>query len=162
MALFTHERITTTLGKAKEMRPFAEKLITLSKKDTLAARRRVARHIRSKKTVKKLFETLGPRYAERPGGYTRLYHLGHRPGDAADTALVELVGALDGADSADATETETTSTAAATDPAAASVPADASAADGETDAGDAGEVSAARGDPSDGDTADDSGTGGRS
>jgi len=90
-ALFTHERITTTLMKAKEMRPFAERLITLSKKDTLLARRRVARHIRDKAALKKLFETLAPRFADRPGGYTRLYHVGHRPGDAADMALIELV-----------------------------------------------------------------------
>jgi len=92
-ALFTHEKITTTLMKAKEMRPFAEKLITLSKKDTLLARRRVARHIRDKAALKKLFETLAPRFAHRPGGYTRLYHVGHRPGDAADMALIELVEA---------------------------------------------------------------------
>jgi len=93
IALFTHERITTTLMKAKEMRPFAEKLITVSRRDTLHARRNVARDIRDKEALKKLFETLGPRYAERPGGYTRLYHVGHRPGDAADMAIVELVGA---------------------------------------------------------------------
>ena len=92
-ALFTHEKITTTLMKAKEMRPFAEKLITMSKKDTLLARRRVARHIRDKAALKKLFETLAPRFADRPGGYTRLYHVGHRPGDAADMALIELVEA---------------------------------------------------------------------
>jgi large subunit ribosomal protein L17 len=92
-ALFTHEKITTTLMKAKEMRPFAEKLITLSKKDTLLARRRVARHIRDKAALKKLFETLAPRFADRPGGYTRLYHVGHRPGDAADMALIEFVDA---------------------------------------------------------------------
>jgi large subunit ribosomal protein L17 len=93
IALFTHERITTTLMKAKEMRPFAEKLITVSRRDTLHARRNVAKNIRDKEALKKLFETLGPRYAERPGGYTRLYHVGHRPGDTADMAIVELVGA---------------------------------------------------------------------
>ena len=92
-ALFTHERITTTLMKAKEMRPFAEKLITISRRDTLHARRNVARNIRDKSALKKLFETLGPRYADRPGGYIRLYHLGYRPGDTADMALVELVDA---------------------------------------------------------------------
>jgi large subunit ribosomal protein L17 len=95
IALFTHERITTTLMKAKEMRSFAEKLITVSRKDTLHARRNVARDIRDKAALKKLFETLGPRYADRPGGYTRLYHVGHRPGDAADMAIVELVGAVE-------------------------------------------------------------------
>ena len=95
IALFTHERITTTLMKAKEMRSFAEKLITVSRKDTLHARRNVARDIRDKAALQKLFETLGPRYADRPGGYTRLYHVGHRPGDAADMAIVELVGAVE-------------------------------------------------------------------
>jgi large subunit ribosomal protein L17 len=93
IALFTHERITTTLMKAKEMRPFAEKLITVARRDTLHARRNVARNIRDKAALKKLFETLGPRFVERQGGYTRLYHLGHRPGDAADLAMVELVDA---------------------------------------------------------------------
>lgn len=95
IALFTHERIRTTLMKAKEMRPFAEKLITVSRRDTLHARRNVAKDIRDKEALKKLFETLGPRYADRPGGYTRLYHVGYRPGDAADMAIVELVGAAE-------------------------------------------------------------------
>ncbi|MFQ5669428.1 MAG: 50S ribosomal protein L17 [Acidobacteriota bacterium] len=95
-ALFAHERITTTLMKAKEVRSFAEKLITVSRRDTLAARRRVARDIREKAILKKLFETLAPRYADRPGGYTRIFHLGFRPGDTADMAMVELVGAAPG------------------------------------------------------------------
>ena len=90
-ALIQHERIRTTLMKAKAMRPFAERLITLSKKDTLTARRRVAQDIRDHAALKKLFSTLAARYASRPGGYTRLYHIGHRPGDASDMALVELV-----------------------------------------------------------------------
>ena len=86
-------KIRTTEAKAKALRPYAEKLITAAKKDTLHARRQAARHIRDKEALKRLFETIGPRFAERPGGYTRLYHLGHRPGDAADMALIELVDA---------------------------------------------------------------------
>jgi len=93
IALFTHERIRTTLMKAKEMRPYAERLITRSRQDTLAARREVARDVRDSDALRKLFGTLGPRYAARPGGYTRLYRLGSRPGDAAEMALVELVDA---------------------------------------------------------------------
>ncbi len=111
-ALFTHERITTTLMKAKELRPFAEKLITVSRQDTLHARRNVARDIRDKAALKKLFETLGPRYAERPGGYTRLYHLGHRPGDAADMAMIELVGAAEPAEAKAAADEDKSESAA--------------------------------------------------
>src|SRR5882672_7938029 len=87
-SLFRHERIRTTLPKAKELRPFAEKLITLARRDDLHARRQVAREVADRDIVKKLFSSLGPRFATRPGGYTRILHLG----DGAQTALVELVG----------------------------------------------------------------------
>jgi len=91
-ALFRHERLTTTLPKAKELRPLAERLITLARRDDLHARRRVLRQVSDKAVVKKLFDTLGPRFATRPGGYTRALKLGPRPGDGADMAIVELVG----------------------------------------------------------------------
>ncbi|OLD65947.1 MAG: 50S ribosomal protein L17 [Acidobacteria bacterium 13_1_40CM_2_68_5] len=90
--LFRHERLTTTLPKARELRPFAEKLITLARRDDLHARRQVVRQIGDRVVVKKLFDTLGPRFASRPGGYTRALKLGPRPGDGADMAIVELVG----------------------------------------------------------------------
>src|SRR5437588_399003 len=93
-ALFERERIRTTLMKAKELRPYAEKLITLAKRDEgrLAARRQVARDIKDPKIVKKLFESLGTRFATRPGGYTRILRLGPRSGDGAEMAIVELLG----------------------------------------------------------------------
>jgi len=91
-SLFVHEKVRTTLAKAKELRPFAEKLVTLSKKETLHARRQVLRHIPNREVVAKLFDTLSARYAERPGGYTRILKLGPRRGDHAEMALVELVG----------------------------------------------------------------------
>jgi large subunit ribosomal protein L17 len=93
-ALFERERIRTTLMKAKELRPYAEKLITLAKRDEgkLAARREVARDIKDPKIVKKLFDKLGTRYATRPGGYTRILKLGPRRGDGAEMAIVELLG----------------------------------------------------------------------
>ncbi len=90
-SLFDKERIRTTLGKAKELRPFAEKLVTLSKRETLHARRLVLRHIHDEKVVAKMFDTLSARYAQRPGGYTRILHLGPRRGDLAEMAIVELV-----------------------------------------------------------------------
>src|SRR5881409_2103104 len=90
--LFRHERLKTTLPKARELRPFAEKLITLARRDDLHARRQVVRQIGDRVVVKKLFDTLGPRFASRPGGYTRALKLGPRPGDGADMAIVELVG----------------------------------------------------------------------
>lgn len=91
--LFDKERLHTTLGKAKELRPFAERLVTLSKRETLHARRQVLRHIRDKQVVAKLFDTISARFAQRPGGYTRIIKLGPRRGDSAEMALIELVGA---------------------------------------------------------------------
>jgi large subunit ribosomal protein L17 len=93
-ALFERERIRTTLMKAKELRPYAEKLITLAKRDDdrLHARRLVLRDIHDPVIVKKLFDTLGSRYATRPGGYTRILRLGPRKGDGAEMAIVELLG----------------------------------------------------------------------
>jgi large subunit ribosomal protein L17 len=91
--LFRRERIRTTLMKAKELRPFAEHLITLSKRETLHARRLVLRDIHDKDVVSKMFDALSSRYAQRPGGYTRIIKLGARRGDAAEMALIELVGA---------------------------------------------------------------------
>ncbi len=90
-SLFLHGRIETTVEKAKELRRFAEPLITKAKRGDLHARRLVARKISDAVALKKLFDEIGPRYAERPGGYTRVLHLGHRTGDAAEVALIELV-----------------------------------------------------------------------
>ena len=99
--LLRHERIDTTLAKAKELRPFVERLITVAKRglengaDTpraLHARRLVARDLADKGVASKLFETLAPRFAARPGGYTRVLHLGRRKGDCAEIAQIELVG----------------------------------------------------------------------
>ena len=94
--LFRHERIKTTLMKAKELRPFAEKLITLSKRETLHARRLVLRDIHDKDVVSKMFDTISSRFAQRPGGYTRIVKLGPRRGDNAEMALIELIGAETG------------------------------------------------------------------
>lgn len=93
-ALFEKERIRTTLPKAKELRPFAERLITLAKRDEgrLHARRLAARDLKDPAVVKKLFDTIGARYATRPGGYTRILRLGPRKGDGAEMAYLELVG----------------------------------------------------------------------
>ena len=93
-ALFERERIRTTLVKAKEVRPFAERLITLARRedDRLHARRLAARDIRDRAVVKKLFDTIGARFAVRPGGYTRILRLGPRLGDGTEMAILELVG----------------------------------------------------------------------
>ena len=100
-ALIRHERINTTVAKAKELRPFVERLITVAKRgiaegsDTgraLHARRLVARDLANRDVAKKLFESIAPRFAARPGGYTRLLRVGYRQGDSAQVAQVELVG----------------------------------------------------------------------
>ena len=90
-SLFEHEIIKTTLVKAKELRTVAEPLITLAKKDSVANRRLVFDRTRNKEMVGKLFSELGPRYAERPGGYIRILKCGERAGDKAPMAYVELV-----------------------------------------------------------------------
>jgi len=90
-SLVTHERIETTLSKAKELRPIAERLVTRAKNDGVAARRHVARWIPDRTTVKKLFEAIAPRFVDRPGGYTRILRLGARKGDAAEAAILEFV-----------------------------------------------------------------------
>jgi large subunit ribosomal protein L17 len=90
-ALFKHEQIVTTLPKAKDLRRVAERLITLAKRGDLHARRLVAARLRDDKMVIKLFETLGPRYKDREGGYTRVLKAGFRYGDSAPVAVIELV-----------------------------------------------------------------------
>jgi large subunit ribosomal protein L17 len=90
-SLFTHEGITTTEAKAKALRPFAERLITFAKRGDVAARREVLKVVPDRDVVHKLFDEIGPRYAERPGGYTRILKLGQRRGDGAPMARIELV-----------------------------------------------------------------------
>jgi large subunit ribosomal protein L17 len=91
VSLFQNEIIKTTLPKAKEIRRYAEPLITLSKNDTLAAKRLAFARLRDREAVTKLFNELGPRYASRPGGYLRVLKCGFRAGDSAPMAYVELV-----------------------------------------------------------------------
>jgi len=90
-ALFKHERITTTVPKAKEARIVAEKMITFAKKGDLHSRRLAARKVNEPAVLQKLFAEIGPRYADRPGGYTRIMLLGPRKGDNAELAILELV-----------------------------------------------------------------------
>ncbi|MBL7649777.1 MAG: 50S ribosomal protein L17 [Candidatus Hydrogenedentes bacterium] len=92
VALFHHNAIETGHLKAKELRIFAEPIITLAKVDTVANRRRAFAKLRDNEAVSKLFNTIGPAFAERPGGYTRILRLGNRVGDAAPMARIELVG----------------------------------------------------------------------
>ena len=102
-ALFEHGKITTTEAKAKRLRPLAERLITHAKRGDLHARRRVLAVIRDKGVVHELFAEIGPRYATRPGGYTRITKIGPRKGDNAPMAVIELVEALAEAVIAEAT-----------------------------------------------------------
>ncbi|MDR0504598.1 MAG: 50S ribosomal protein L17 [Bifidobacteriaceae bacterium] len=90
-SLFMHKRITTTITKAKRLRPYAERLITFGKRGDLHARRRVMRVIRDKSAVHELFAVIAPQMADRPGGYTRITRIGQRQGDAAEMAVIELV-----------------------------------------------------------------------
>ena len=89
--LFTHEKVRTTEAKAKALRPLAEHLITFAKRGDVAARREVLKVVPDRDVVHKLFAEIGPRYAERPGGYTRILKLGPRKGDAAPMARIELM-----------------------------------------------------------------------
>jgi large subunit ribosomal protein L17 len=93
-SLFEHDRITTTEAKAKRLRPLAERLITFAKRGDLHARRQVMTVVRDKDVVHKLFAEIGPKFAERPGGYTRIVKVGPRKGDNAPMAVIELVEAL--------------------------------------------------------------------
>jgi large subunit ribosomal protein L17 len=90
-SLFKHERVKTTKSRAKEVRRYAEKMITIAKKETLAAKRHVLGFVRERDVVNKLFQTLIYRYAERKGGYTRILKLGSRKGDGAEMVFLELV-----------------------------------------------------------------------
>ncbi len=90
-SLIEHEQIVTTLPKAKELRPVVEKLVTLAKKGDLASRRLAISRVRNEEMVKKLFETIGPRYQDRHGGYTRVLKAGFRHGDNAPVAVIEFV-----------------------------------------------------------------------
>jgi len=119
MALIRHERIETTMPKAKELRPFVERLITIAKRGvasgeangkSLHARRLVLAELPDKDVVGKLFESIAPRFAERPGGYTRILRVGYRRGDSAEVAQVELVGSEYNPKSAEEKEAEKAAT----------------------------------------------------
>jgi large subunit ribosomal protein L17 len=91
-SVIEEERVITTVPKAKAVKPLVEKMITLAKEDTLHSRRQAAAVLRTPKSVKKLFDTLGTRFGQRSGGYTRITRLGPRKGDGAEQAIIELVG----------------------------------------------------------------------
>ena len=144
-ALFEHGRITTTEAKAKRLRPLAERMITFAKRGDLAARRRVLAVVRDKSVVHTLFTEIGPNYAGRPGGYTRITKIGPRKGDNAPMAVIELVEPLTEAvvaEATGATKRAAKEAAAATTAAAAAA---ATAAQAEEAAEDAVEADAAEG-----------------
>ena len=118
ISLFEHEMIKTTLPKAKELRRVAEPLITLAKEDTVANRRIAFNRLRNKAAVGKLFSELGPRFKDRPGGYSRVLKMGFRAGDSAPMALIELVDREYSGDAglADEADTEVKSTEAEAQP----------------------------------------------
>ena len=89
-SLIDHEQVRTTDAKAKELRRFADRMVTLAKRGSLHARRQALAFIRSRRVVAKLFDEVAPRFRERPGGYTRMVKLGHRHGDAAPMSIIEL------------------------------------------------------------------------
>jgi large subunit ribosomal protein L17 len=91
-SLFEHERILTTIAKAKEARPVAEKLITLAKREGLHSRRRALRFVRKREVMAKLFDTIAPRFADRNGGYTRILRAEQRKGDGSQMAVLEILG----------------------------------------------------------------------
>jgi large subunit ribosomal protein L17 len=91
MSMVEHERIATTLEKAKELRPLIERVVSMGKVDSVPSRRKVFRWVPSRPLVKKVFDTLGPRFTDRPGGYTRILHLGRRRGDNSEEAIIEFV-----------------------------------------------------------------------
>jgi len=121
-SLFEHGRITTTEAKARMLRPYAEKLITKARKGDLHNRRQVLRVVRDKGVVHALFEEIGPRFAERPGGYTRITKLGPRKGDNAPMAVIELV-TEDYVAKATTARTESTAASTPAAPAATEAPA---------------------------------------
>jgi large subunit ribosomal protein L17 len=92
-SVIEHERVVTTVPKAKAIKPLVDKMITLGKRDSLHSRRQAASFLETPASVKKLFDKLSPRYSQRKGGYTRITRLGFRKGDGAETCLIELVGA---------------------------------------------------------------------
>ena len=100
-SLLEHGRVMTTLPKAKEVRPLAEKMITLGKRDNLQARRMVHSYLLKDATAKKVFDTIAPKFADRKGGYSRIIRLGNRKGDGADIAIIELLGSDLGAKKAE-------------------------------------------------------------
>lgn len=105
-SLFEHERIVTTAEKAKELRPIAEKMITLGKRGDLHARRQALAFIRSKDVVEKLFTVIKDKFSDRKGGYTRILKTGIRKGDASGMAIIELVGYEEVIDTVDTVKTE--------------------------------------------------------